>query len=435
MNWSRIDRQSYPVQLRRAIAEWLPTRGLPLMAAHRWADRLLAITMLLMVFSAQSTLKDRFREARDAVVKMYETRKRPGTSFAGFMNMLKRHSERLLALITGDLRRTLPERLGTQWLIGKWLAFGVDGTKMDCPRTKANQKRFKNGGKKKSGPQLLLVCLIHLGSGLLWSWRQAGARGSEPGLLRQLLVDLPKNAMLVADAGFVGYDLLATILGQGHWILIRVGANVRLLQQLGYAVRECDGMVYLWPDQFRLKGRRPLVLRMIVAVDGRNRRMCLLTNVLSTRELSDAQAIKLYERRWGMELFYRGLKQTLQRRKMLSDSPAHARVELDWSVLGQWLISLLLWRNQKQKMPVHEGLAQTLRIVREALRGGGDLRRNFKAQLQAIGPDDYVRASSKKARSWPHKKNDPPCRTPHLRMANETERRCAKRLIIKNCDA
>lgn len=429
MKRSRIDRPSYPVQLRQAIAEWLPTRGLPLMAAHRWADRLLAITMLLMVFSAQSTLKDRFGEARDAVVKMYQTRKRPGKSFAGFMGILTRHSGRLIARITGDLRRTLPQRLGTHWRIGKWLVFGVDGTKMDCPRTRANQKRFKNGGKKKSGPQLLLVCLIHLGSGLLWSWRQAGARGSESGLLRQLLVDLPKNVLLVADAGFVGYDLLKTILAEGHSVLIRAGANVRLLKKLGYRVKEREGIVYLWPEQERLKGQKPLMLRMIILTTGRNRRMCLLTDVLSTHELSEAQASKMYRRRWGMELSYRGLKQTLARRKMLSDSAAHVMVELDWSVLGQWLISLLLWEHQKDKMPAHEGLAQTLRIVRQALRGGGDQRGSLVAQLRNIRRDEYVRASSKKARNWPHKKNEKPCGIPKVRTANPRELRAVKRLL------
>ena len=168
---------------------------------------------------------------------------------------------------------------------------------------------------------------------------------------------------------------------------------------------------------------------MIILTTGRNRRMCLLTDVLSTHELSEAQASKMYRRRWGMELSYRGLKQTLARRKMLSDSAAHVMVELDWSVLGQWLISLLLWEHQKDKMPAHEGLAQTLRIVRQALRGGGDQRGSLVAQLRNIRRDEYVRASSKKARNWPHKKNEKPCGIPKVRMANPRELRAVKRLL------
>ena len=172
------------------------------------------------------------------------------------------------------------------------------------------------------------------------------------------------------------------------------------------------------------------MLRLITLTDGRNRRMCLLTDVLSAKELSDAQAAKLYQRRWGLETSYRGLKQTLARRKMLSDSPAHARVELDWSVLGQWLISLLQW--QHHKTPVQEGLAQTLRIVRRVLRGGGDLRGSLAAQLRDIRRDEYVRASSKKAHDWPHKKNEKPCGLPKVRTASLKEIRRAKRLRVAN---
>ena len=431
---SRIDPSSYPIELRRAIAEFLPTRGLPLMAPRRWTDRVLSLVMLLTVWATAATLKDRFAEARQAVVLMYLSRKRPGKSFVGFMSAIVRHSDRLIALIAGELRESLPGRLGRQWRIGSWLAFGVDGTKIDCPRTKANQKHFPSGGKNKSGPQMLLVCLIHLGSGLLWSWRRDTARGSERGLLRKLLIDLPTNALLVADAGFVGYELLQAIFRQGHAILMRVGANVHLLGKLGYAVEERGGLVYLWPKEMRKNGQEPLVLRMIVVTDGRNRKMCLLTNVLCTRELSDAQAVELYRRRWGVELWYRGIKQTLGRRKMLSDSPRHAEVELDWSVLGQWLLSLLLWQEHQEKMPPHEGLAQALRIVRQAMRRG-ECRRSLKSQLRDIQPDKYVRRSSKKARDWPHKKNDPPCGMPEVRMATTQEIRTAKALYAKKLAA
>ncbi len=431
---SRIDPPSYPVQLRRAIAEFLPTRGLPLISARRWADRMLSIAMVLMVWSSLGTLKDRFAEARRVLVKMYPSRKRPGSSFAGFIKTIARHSQRLLARITSDLRKDLPERLGRRWKTGSWVVLSVDGTKIDCPRTRANQKHFPSGGKDKSGPQMLLVCLLHLGSGILWSWRRDTARGSERGLLRELLVDLPSKTLLVADAGFVGYDLLQTIFQQGRSILMRVGANVHLLKKLGYHVHERQGLVYLWPEKMRKNGQPPLTLRRIVVTDGRNRRMCLLTNVLWEGELSDAQAVELYRRRWGVELHYRGIKQTLGRRKMLSDSPAHALVELDWSVLGQCLLSLLLWQEQKDKMPAHQGLAEALRIVRQAIRGGGR-GRSLKSQLRALATDNYVRRGSKKARDWAHKKNDPPCGLPEVRMATAQEIRTAKALYEKKLAA
>ena len=186
----------------------------------------------------------------------------------------------------------------------------------------------------------------------------------------------------------------------------------------------------------RRSDQSPLLLRKIVVIDARrNRRMCLLTNVLSSRDLSDAQAIELYCRRWGVELFYRAIKQTLGRHKMFSDSPLHAQVELDWSVLAHGLLSLLHWQERKKKLPAHQGLAEALRIVRQAMRGGGSDRRSLQSQLRDIKSDEYVRRSSKKARDWPHKKNDPPCGMPKMRMATTQEIRTAKALYAKKLAA
>jgi hypothetical protein len=53
--------------------------------------------------------------------------------------------------------------------------------------------------------------------------------------------------MLLADAGFHGYDLLRTLLGQGNHFLIHVGANVSLIRKLGHTTREGKDIDCLWP--------------------------------------------------------------------------------------------------------------------------------------------------------------------------------------------
>lgn len=258
MGRSGIDQRHYPIELRKAIAEYLPARGLELMGKTRWSDRLLVIVMILMTFSSRSALQDRFSEARSVCVRMYFSRRRPGRTFAGFIEKMRRHSGRLLTLIVETLRGRMRGNSGEHWRVGRFLAFGVDGTKIDCTRTRANQKKFKNGGRKKSGPQMLLVSLIHLGSGLVWGWRRTCATGSERGLLREMLEELPAGSLLVADAGFVGYDVMCAILQSGRSILMRAGANTMLLKKLGYVVREKGSMVYLWPQTARRKSALPL---------------------------------------------------------------------------------------------------------------------------------------------------------------------------------
>jgi hypothetical protein len=414
--------------LHAAIRRYLPVRGLPLLSVgRRWTDRLLVTTILLMVFSALGSLTERFAEARAAVVEMYLSRRRPGRSYVGFIGSLAKHSVRLLALVTTRLRAQVLASAGDSWKIGRHLAFGVDGSKCDAPRTRANQRGLKSGGRKKSGPQQVLVTLLHVGTGLPWSWLRDGARAGERRLLVAQLPLLPVGALLVADAGFVGYDLLQILLGAGLQVLVRAGANVRLLRKLGWAVEDRGDVVYLWPQAVR-QGHAPLILRRIVLVDGRNRRMCLLTN-LPAAELTEAEAGELYRRRWGLELFFRGLKQTLGRRKMLSDTPVHAGIELDWTLVGYWLLGLLLWEQRAGAAPVSQGLAAGLRLVRAALAGRGDRRANWHKLWQRIPVDRYLRRRPKTARHWPHKKNDPPCRLPHVRMATPAEIRSAKRFF------
>ena len=127
------------------------------------------------------------------------------------------------------------------------------------------------------------------------------ARGSERSHVLSMLRLLPAGALLLGDAGFTGYDLLKALTDGGRWFVIRVGSNVRLLRKLGYAVEEHEGIVYLWPEGKKKKKQcQPLVLRLIRLVDGRGRGICLLSNVLDRRRLSDQAALKMYRLRWGV---------------------------------------------------------------------------------------------------------------------------------------
>ena len=92
--------------------------------------------------------------------------------------------------------------------------------------TAANEKVFGTAGKKKTGPQQFLTTMFHVATGLIWDYRRGDARSSERGHLLQMLDTLPPEALVVADAGFTGYDVFNTIITGGRSFLIRVGANV-----------------------------------------------------------------------------------------------------------------------------------------------------------------------------------------------------------------
>jgi hypothetical protein len=261
--------------------------------------------------------------------------------------------------------------------------------------------------KKTNSPQMWLTLLWHVTTGLPWAWRTGPSDSSERAHLQEMLPELPENTLLTADAGFVGYDTWKEILGSGQNFLIRVGGNVTLLKNLGYA-RERNGVVYLWPDAAAKKRQPPLVLRLIVVHDGKHP-VYLVTNVGATK-LSDRQASQVYAARWGIELFFRTFKQTFDCRKLRSHCAEHAPLELDWSLLALWCVCLVGQRELEERGVDPKRLSPAL-----AIRAMQDTLRDYRvrpespdetlwARLSRSQLDDYDRHSSKSSRDYPRKK-------------------------------
>jgi hypothetical protein len=415
------------------MGKHLPKKGLALMTPDRrvrWSDRLLAVTALLMVWAKQRVWLDAYALARAAVVAMYPSRKRPGKTSKGFFQALRHRSTTLVARLKAHLQQETIRRAGRRWARGRWVGLAVDGSRIECPRTRANEEAFGCGGRTKTTPQQWVTTVYHVDTGLLWDYVRDRATGVEREHLLHMLPDLPNNALLLMDAGFTGYDFLSAIHASGRHFIVRAGGNVTLIQGLGatYDVRVKKSTVWLWPQGKQGK-QPPLRLRRVQA-KGRGKDkgkiVCLLTNVLSKDVLSDAQVKAWYRQRWGIEVQYRSLKQTLEHRKLMADSPEMARVELDWAMLGLWLLELMLVHAQRRRRG-KPSIAQGLRCVREAMwRRGRVPRGGLTKALREAVQDSYDRTSSKNARDWPNKKNDPPCKPPNTRMATAKERQQAQ---------
>lgn len=409
------------------FARWKLTRGL------RWTPQRLFWAAILMAWSAEQTLGERFTAVRDLLHTLFP-QWRLGATYTGWYEAQARRLERLWPALAERLRQRLRASAGPAWTRAGWCAFAVDGSRVECPRTAANEEALGCAGRTKTGPQLFVTTLWHMGTGLPWDFRIGPGTAGERRHLEEMLADLPADALAVADAGFTGYDFYGRIAASGRAFLLRVGANVHLLRQLGYWERENADTVYLWPDNRR--SRPPLVLRLIVLGRGK-RRMYLVTNVLDEKALPRKAAALLYEMRWGVEVFYRTTKQTLQKRKMLSRAPEAARCELTWALLGVWLLGLMsvsaiLGRGGD---PLSWSAALARRRVREAMRlapPDGPCRQSLVERLAGAVKDTYTREGEKKARDWPHKKKDKPPGGPKIVLAKAQEIRSAKRVKTRN---
>lgn len=416
---------AYPTQLLKAIRKFLPQRGLSLIKCDRrirWTDRMLVITAILMAWMDSTMLKDAFVSARNFVIRMYPTRRRPGRQFRGFLATLNKNHNRLLNCICTSLQSVICEK----WMLRSkhhgWAIMGVDGTHISVPRTVANEEGFGVFGKDKSLPQQQLTTVFHAETQLPWTWRHGKGNTSERVHFNEMIDELPPRTLLLADAGFTGYAMMRKLQKAGHEFIIRVGSNVRLLRKLGFAIRQYDGIVYLWPQTHRQS--EPLILRLVTIIDG-SKRVHLLTSVLDDNLLSDAEIAKLYRWRWGVEVMYRSLKQTMEKDKLRSRIPSHAQMELDWLMVGFWLLGLMTLdaagvsrtiSRQRSWSP-----AKALRVVRQCMSASRLKRCKLCKLLSGALLDIYRRPGPKRTRDHARKKRGKPPGQPKIRMAKTSE--------------
>lgn len=383
----------------------------------RWSPKYVLLCWVVMGWSVQDALTGRFREGCEALAGLFAGRRRAGEHYQGLTKATQRLGLPLFHRFWRCLRSTFPQRLGSLWRWHGWIIMAVDGSRVLAPRTRPNERRLRHCGRDKSHPQWWVTWIVHLPTDLIWDWRLGPGDSSERAHLRKMLPDLPAGTLLVGDTGFGGFDLLTHLLRNRIDFLIRCGSNSTLLLNGVHPThvrRKGDFQyVYLWPQNRRR--RRPLKLRLIVLKRGRQS-VHLLTNVCDTRRLSRPMAGEIYRARWGIEVTYRGLKQTLGRRKVLAHTPGPGEMELAGNILAMALLMLHAAVALGVRV-LRASVARLLEVIRRAIehlryRGGTGA---VLGLLKAAVRDDYERHRSKRARDWPHKKHEQPAGPPKLR--------------------
>jgi len=358
-----------------------------------------------------------------------------GRSYGGFARALSGTSDRVAKACVRRLQQQMQGCAGPYWTRCGKRAFAVDGSRREAPHTAANEAGLGCAGREKTAPQVFHTTMYHMGLGLPWDFRVGPGTDSERRHLEDMLAGLPEHSLIVADAGFVGYETCQRILAADHDFLLRVGSNVTLLKDLGYDVQlEGPDRVWLWPQDQQRRGA-PLVLRLIQVTHG-EQTIYLVTNVLDEQELSQEEAALLYEMRWGVEVFYRSYKQTLDRHTLLSRTPKTCLAEAQWTMLGVWLLGLLAVTRQLEEGhdPLGLSMAKARDTVRLAMRRATAHQPHGKALgygLIHARLDRYVRRGSKTARNYPRKKQQTPPGSPKIKTATPEEVARAARLRKK----
>ena len=384
--------------------------------------RLFAAACLLWAWGDQKLTVDCFQTARNIALTMFPQPRAVAGSYQAFLKLLKRWNEQFCLLIGEALRQRMTQEFSDLMKVGRFCIMAVDGSRISLPRTRSIESQFsckRHKKKRKSGKRRRRSCdekkansttmwittLWSCGTGLPWMWRRGAGDSSERAHWLEMLAQAPIATLFVADAGYVGYEYLHQVMQAGQQFVIRVGANVRLLKHLGYAL-EREGTVYLWPEREAKKKSPPLVLRLVVATGGRHP-VYLLTSVVSSQELSDAEVIAVYRKRWGVELFYRHLKQTFGKHKLRSASAEAAYVEMDWAFLGLWCMALYAVKqlDGQAVSPSRLSFAKLIRAFQTAMRNYLLQQRSLCQRLLEAVIDQYERGD-KASRDFPRKKRD-----------------------------
>jgi len=413
-----------------------------------WTPETLAFAALLWAWSDEKTLIERFTTARKIIINRYAEQPEPAGSYQAFIKMLCKWTEPLRQALSTAFRQRMAQTLAAVWMVEGWLVFAVDGSRVDVPRTRKNEERYspksklsRNAQKRRRAarrrrtrqsllerkanvPRIWLTMMWHVGSGLPWNWRTGPSDSSEREHVQDMLGSAPAGSLLTADAGFVGYDFWNKVLDADQQLLVRVGSNVRLLTKLGYA-RERNGLVYLWPDRAAEKRLPPLVLRMVVVTNEERKPIYLVTSVMNREKLSDAQIAAVYRRRWGIEVYYRHCKQTFERRKLRSQNPDNAMVELHWSLLGMWAMGLHSHSRLVAQgvLPERISFAGVWRAYRRPMREYRSIPDPGERMSQLIDRaliDPYKR-KNKTSREYPRKKQEQAAGPPIIRKATRVQ--------------
>ena len=383
---------------------------------------------------------------------------RTAGSYDAWMQALARERLRLVDRVVARLREAMLSLVDFRRR-GRWEAFAVDGSRVAVPRTPENEAAFADGGRADGMPQLSMTVLYHLRLGLPWAFVVGRGAADERRSLLEMEGELPAGALLVADSGYSGYDLAAELIARGRPFLMRVGGNVRLLERPspsgdGVAREFREGksrLVWLWPEETGRDGRPPIELRLIVVEKPGKKPIYLVTNVLDPERLTAEEAEGIYDRRWGVEVFYRTFKQTAERRTLRSRTPSRCLLELTWALLGVWLLGLMTIRDLASagENPQAISYAAALKVVRRTLRRqepprSRRERRRRRRETRTDGPnasrrlesgpfaacikDRAQRKGPKATRPYPRKKRQRPLKPPKLTSLSRAQLRRSQTL-------
>ena len=238
----------------------------------------------------------------------------------GYCRARQRLPLEMVRTLTRETGRQLSKKALAQWLWRGRSVKLVDGTGISMPDTPQNQACYPQPNTQAPGvgfPLARLVMVICLASGAALDAAigpHSGKGSGELGLVRALLEGFAPGDVMLADALYCNYFLIATLRAAGVDVLFEQnGARITDFRR-GQSLGARDHIVrwpkpaarpqWMTPEQYADFPDELTVREVKVA------HQVLVTTLLNQRQVSKDDLSALYARRWNVELDLRNLKTT-----------------------------------------------------------------------------------------------------------------------------
>jgi hypothetical protein len=270
----------------------------------------------------------------------------------GYCRARQRLPLEMVSALTRQTGRQLSQRAHRQWLWRGRAVKLVDGTGLSMPDTPENQACYPQPNTQAAGvgfplARLVMVICLATGAALDAAIGPYSGKGSgELGLVRRLLEGFHPGDVMLADALYCNYFLIAALMKAGVDVLFEQNGSRITDFRRGQSLGTRDHLVrwpkpaarpeWMTPEQYA-HSPDELTLREVKVAH-----KVLVTTMVNHGQVSKHELSALFARRWNVELDLRNLKTTTGMDVLNCQTPQMNEKELWVHLLAYNVIRLLM---------------------------------------------------------------------------------------------
>jgi hypothetical protein len=352
--------------------------------------------------------------------------------------------ERFLQRLTCQVGEELESQAKDDWRWKSRRVLLADGAECSMPDTPENQREYPQSGSQKPGlgfPLIRLVVLLTFATAGLVGCSMGPHKGKESGetaLFRELLGQIRRGDVVVADRYYCGYFMVALLLARGADVAFRLHQRRHYDFRRGERLGKGDHVVSWhkparpdWMDEQTYAAiPETLEVREVrVRVDRpgyRTREVIVATTLTDASQYSKKEMADLYHYRWHVELDIRAIKQTLQMDILSCQTPEMVRKEIWAHLLAYNLVRAVMAQAAgKNRLEPREvsfaGAVQTVNAFRWLLLLIGEQERVTAAEALLVAVGTH-KVGNRPGRCEPRKKKRRPKAYPRLMKPRAQEK-------------